>query len=748
MRKSIYTVLALAMAATLLSCEREEILTPGDIYSPSSKEILVNPVLGDGDWTPMSKSAATLEAEEVNDAYLQAHGFGLYAYYTGDTVFVNINDVYNSSTNPAGTVRGLVFNNRKFKYEGGVWKNYQWYDDSAHAGKSEFWPTNANDNLTFFAYAPWDTWYDKVTTSAGKASPYIVYDSYVAQDLSATSLEAQKDILWGSNSFGNTHKNVKMGDYTPEGTVDMHFRHAPAKVSFAVRGSLTGESVSQLTSPAPADPPTELQSIVSDNPDPVESVQTIRYVYSREEGSRPSRAYYYCVEREITTYTQEQTSTQLVRQNRTDVSFSREGNRYLIDNVGLNGFKRKGTLLLDNASAFEPSWTDVSETVNYTLISNDPETVLTQSLQNPGVSTITSNINVYTGVSESATDLMSGYYLYAIPLASGSVGVSLNYSQYAVKAYTLASQHRDVTRTRTQTNTRTRIRERVSERSRDNYFITDSWTFSSGWVESGNDLLQQNGGSRYSYWNNYSDYYGEYSQATLGYSPSSSTYHQGTPTAWQYPDDPYVTDGEVPDPGKSSTVTLTSTKEVSGSVASSFQGGRAYVINLILSGKQLELTVVPRPWELEETNFDYTNDENEVIQGLTYDSAFIDYADNVSGNVYINNRMGKFYFKLGEGRYKTWQASLVGDAAFGFTDENGNWLTEADGVTKVTSVRAAIDKDTMNYLYIKALDSSSTVTSRAKLRIYGIDSNGDATAMLNLVDLDGVVEWTIVQNAN
>ena len=732
MKKSIYIVLALAMAAALLSCNREELSEPG-IYSPSSSEILINPVLGDGDWTPVSKAVADLEANEVDESYLKDHGFGLYAYYTGADPFEDIN-----------VVKGLVFNNRKFIYDSGAWKNYQWYDGSAHEGKNEFWPTNANDNLTFFAYAPWDTWHDKVATSSGKASPYIVYDNYVAADLSTSQLEAQKDILWGSNSFGNTHKDVKMSDYTPEGTVDMHFRHATAKINFAVRGSLSGESVSQLNSVDPTE--SNVGSLVSDNPDPEETVQTIRYVYSKKSGSGPSSTtYYYCVERETTTYTQHQTTTQTLRQSMTGVSFSHEGSRYLINNVNLTGFKEKGTLLLDNASAYEPSWTDVSGTVYYTLSSSN---VLTQSLQNPGdAATIKSNINVYTGVSESATDLMSGYFLYAIPLTSNSVGVSLNYSQYYVSAYTLANQHRDVTRTRTQTNTRTYIRERVSDRKSgsgsSSHKITDNWAFSSGWVDSGNDLCRRNSGTKLSG----SDYDGGYSETSLGYSPGSTTYHSGTPTDWQYPDDPYITDSETPDPSKTTTVTFNSTKEVSGSVVSSFQGGRAYVINLILSGKQLELTVVPRPWELEETDFDYTGDENKVIQGLTYDSAFIDYADP-AGNVYINNRMGKFYFKLGEGRYKIWQASLVGDAAFGFTDENGNWLYEADGVTKVTSIRAAIDEDVMNYLYIKALDSSSTVTSRAKLRIYGIDSNGDATAMLNLVDMDGVVEWTIVQNAN
>jgi hypothetical protein len=90
----------------------------------------------------------------------------------------------------------------------------------------------------------------------------------------------------------------------------------------------------------------------------------------------------------------------------------------------------------------------------------------------------------------------------------------------------------------------------------------------------------------------------------------------------------------------------------------------------------------------------------------------------------------------------------VGDSAFGFTDENGNWLYESDGVTRVSSIRNPIDPSVTNYIYVKAIDSSASVTGRAKLRIYYIDATGDATVALNLVNMAGVTEWTIVQNAN
>ena len=89
----------------------------------------------------------------------------------------------------------------------------------------------------------------------------------------------------------------------------------------------------------------------------------------------------------------------------------------------------------------------------------------------------------------------------------------------------------------------------------------------------------------------------------------------------------------------------------------------------------------------------------------------------------------------------------MGDAAFGFCDEDGNFLLNEHG-NRVNSIRNAIDPDVMNYIYIKPIDTEATVTSHAKLRIYYIDATGDATVALNLVNQGDIREWTIWQNAN
>ena len=222
----------LSLAVAALSCVKEQHprVRP-EIYHKSDVEVKATASLPEG-WTPITKAVSDIT--DIDNAELQtngtghSNGFGVYAFYTGA-------EEYSSATNSSDYENfGLVLNNRQFNYDGSNWVN---------TGEAEFWPTKDGENLTLLAYAPWDTWNDKVVYDG--TVPYIVYDNYVAQDLSVAQLSKQRDILWGTNTSGNPHKNVEKDDYDPEGTVDFHFRHAVAKVHFAVKGSLPGESRTQ-----------------------------------------------------------------------------------------------------------------------------------------------------------------------------------------------------------------------------------------------------------------------------------------------------------------------------------------------------------------------------------------------------------------------------------------------------------------------------------------------------------------------
>ena len=699
MRVRHYIYIIGMLIASLSSCQKESGVEK-PIYE-GERQISIRPDVVDEDWTPTRAMSPALTTES-----LRTDGFGVYAYYTGTNDFTDIS-----------TINGLVLKNRQFSYNSGTssWEN---------TGKAEFWPTAQGEKLTFFAYAPWSVWNDKVSTSGDV--PSIQYDNHVAQNLSVSELEKQRDILWGTNTAGMTHKNVSASSYTNEGTVDMHFRHAVAKVNFAVRGTLAGEVRTRQSSGTISNSYGSWSDATPELPDqddssvPISSDVTTPSINSRgNEGSWFNPRYNWtCVQTQTQTKTFTQYRYRTNTQSRT-ASYTTAGKRYLIENATFKGFNKKGTLLLDNASAYTPSWTNVeafSDTdPEYVLNGNN---VLSQSLRYVTAATVQNNYGTYTGVTETPSYMMGDYYLYAIPKTidtpSDRIKVSLKYHILNVSGSLNGTENRDNIMVQKRTVTCIRSRQRTSlstiQTSSNNAPDQSQFSFPE-WGDFGS------WGSWNGSWGSETiDSEGEWELVNPTLSGATVNYNDDT------------------------------APELYGEILTPFQGGRAYTITLILSGDKIELDVVPRPWQLEETTFDYTSQINDVIQALTYDSSYIDYAD-ADGNVYINNRMGKFYFRLGRGKYIAWQASLVGDAAFGFTDENGNFLLDDRG-HRVTSIRGGVDPDVTNYIYVKAINTSATVTSRAKLRIYYIDSDNNVTAALNLVNLQGVNEWTIVQNAN
>ena len=715
--KTLRILSLLTVAVAVLSCMKDPEPSYPDGFRKSNVEVKVSASLPDG-WTPMTKAVGDIT--DIDNSGLQSSGFGVYAFYTGSEAYSAAKDLsdYNKS--------GVVLNNRQFSYSGGVWNN---------TGKAEFWPTADDDNLSLFAYAPWDTW-NGVVSYNGKV-PTIQYDSYIAQNLTVSELSKQRDILWGTNTSGNPHKNVKKDDYATEGTVDFHFRHAVAKVRLNVKGSLPGE-VRNLTSAGSTSGSNGAAGEAENGPttssigDPVFHVENTS-TYYRSSGNRTR--YYHATQTETETQTIVQTRYRTRTETATGAVYSVSGQRYMVEEVTLKGFNKTGTLVLDNTTAYSPLWTNVTKfngaTPEYVLNNSN---VLSQSLQYVSASTIQNNFSTYTGITETAADMMSGYFLYAIPRESSAgnrIAVTIDYHKLNVSGTLTANQTRTVTQKQTRTITRTRSRTRNSEE----ITVTVSYNNNTYWNNAYNNNASHE--SDYTFSADWPDWPNWPSGGGWD-SPSWGEWTDDSATDWTITSESLT--------GATVNYNDDTAPHLSGSIITDFEGGRVYDINLIVAGDKIELEVVPRPWDLKELDFDYNANINDVIQALTYDSSYIDYAD-AQGNVWINNRMGKFYFKLGAGKYASWQASLVGDAAFGFCDEDGNFLLNEHG-NRVNSIRNAIDPDVMNYIYVKPIDTEATVTSHAKLRIYYIDATGDATVALNLVNQGDIREWTIWQNAN
>ncbi len=201
---------------------------------------------------------------------------------------------------------------------------------------------------------------------------------------------------------------------------------------------------------------------------------------------------------------------------------------------------------------------------------------------------------------------------------------------------------------------------------------------------------------------------------------------------------------------------------VEGTLDANLEAGRSYNINLVLKGiggNDVDITLEVQPWEVLNRTYSYSEDDYEVIDWLTFDSEWIDY--RVDNLVYINNRVGKFTFRVKGGKYVRWMAELRpspegdGTDGFRFTDRNGVPLTYTDG-TELDELYGELGENVYNEIYVQARNLEAPKINAATLR-FTFDNNAtplEAVVPLNLINqyyngtTKRIQEWTVVQNAN
>lgn len=180
------------------------------------------------------------EGIETN-ADLKKTGFGVYGFYTGQSLIANATDV---------TEKEIVMLNQKV----------EWDKDKTKWTYSpmRFWPGNQN-YMSFFAYAPYSSTVHPSIGTEGKgvnddysrqesglmenAYTYNVGKSIVLPTMGWTFAN-QQDLLWGACKVGDdtdpptglggmAFKNIKRSD-TDNGTLHWRFRHALARVKFSL----------------------------------------------------------------------------------------------------------------------------------------------------------------------------------------------------------------------------------------------------------------------------------------------------------------------------------------------------------------------------------------------------------------------------------------------------------------------------------------------------------------------------------
>jgi len=654
----------IACLLALASCVKPEWETPVD----------------NGERQPISfETSAEATKADLTTASLKTAGWGLYGYYSGTSDY---------STPDAA--QGVIFNARQVRWDdtNSVW---DYSLDASH--QKEYWPLSTDEKVSFFAYAPYDVFSGHASVHATDG-PQVTYTA-------TTNMAAQQDLLWGTNTSGLPHRNVNRASYS-NGTVDMHFRHAPAKIHFTINGATLGDTS--------GDPDLYTGSGAINTETTVNSDPT----YGTSEADYVGRANLNGYDRDV--YWAYRTSTVTIKKTyRRAVS----GFKILLDKVDMTNFIKNGVLHLNNLDAFSPNWSvSGNETLNYSFTANED---LPLSISNPNnEATLSSGWGTtYLGVDSDPKELLltPNNYIYMVP--KQAVNPDPDSQNITITAfYHVIGLSQTVQYT---TTTTTVYSQRVKYYTR------------------------SGGGKRYysgsetTYSENYNE--AQWENVTTEQTVEESAHTPVGDTSFNYSQD---------NSGRGFKAV--------GAINSDIVGGRNYTINLYLDGRELNLTVIPQPWDLYETTYDYNSFVNPVEQSLTYDSDYV--YEVLDDNVYINNRMGKFYFRLGSGMYLYWQASLIGDDAFAFTDENGEYLLDDDGNYR-TTVRGDLAGVT-NYIYVKAINTSSKVTSKAKLRIYLFNSENHAVVALprdnwlfvsaTYTDGNGntkrVQEWNVVQTAN
>ena len=252
----VHNITAILLPMLLLACQKEH--PRPETYAVSEDDAIL-----------FSSSVIPVPKSDMTVARLQSEGFGVFAYYTGEDNFTKPSE--------AG---GVVLDNRKvywgqdythdYQVATDTWQWNQVRDDennlmsawiyyganyygTGNAAYKEYWPTNPNAMLSFFAYAPYESFKTSYSINdSDSTNPYGPSISYNPIGSNGTTtavtqimINNQEDLLWGTNSSGDPYRNFKR---PANDTIDLRFRHALSKVKFTINtnGSPDNPTLAEL----------------------------------------------------------------------------------------------------------------------------------------------------------------------------------------------------------------------------------------------------------------------------------------------------------------------------------------------------------------------------------------------------------------------------------------------------------------------------------------------------------------------
>ena len=195
-----------AMAAMMLgSCSTDEVVND---YSPENA-IQFGTYVG----RDAVSRAHVIEVDE-----LAKEGFGVFAYYTDESDFANTstpNFMYNQEVKGKSSTDGIgntTYSTTKWEYS-----------------PLKYWPNEANDKVTFFAYAPYDKNVDGTNNAYINLSENTVAGvPAITTYLVSPNLSEQVDLLYATPIKNVTKQAIN-------GNVKFSFKHALSRIGFKVQ---------------------------------------------------------------------------------------------------------------------------------------------------------------------------------------------------------------------------------------------------------------------------------------------------------------------------------------------------------------------------------------------------------------------------------------------------------------------------------------------------------------------------------
>ena len=212
-RKLLFMIAALM---ALSACWQDLLIVP---FDDSGEAVAFGTYVGRGAQTKTAEATKTTRATGVTDESLQTEGFGVYAWYTGQTSFGDGSDLESFA---------VFMNDTKVTKSGDSWTY----------SPLKYWPNNPGDMVSFVAYAP------HIVDAYGNTNYNITVKGKELTYKVTGEVKKQVDLLYSDSDVYNT---IDLTKQSVDDKITFYFRHALSKITFTVSAAVDEVQVGNIT---------------------------------------------------------------------------------------------------------------------------------------------------------------------------------------------------------------------------------------------------------------------------------------------------------------------------------------------------------------------------------------------------------------------------------------------------------------------------------------------------------------------